>query len=84
MYWSPPLLPLPVTLTLLNDAVPPNELIPARLDETLNGMPEMGTFPIDVFATTFADPFSSNVADEVSVTAAKKDSKPPLLSDVSG
>ena len=84
IYWLPPSPPLPVTLTLLSDAVPPKELIPVRLDETLNGMPEIGTFPIDVFATTSAVPLSSNVADEVSVTAAKKDSKPPLLSEVNG
>ena len=82
--WFPPLPPLPVILTLLSVAEPPNELIPFRLESTLNGMPEMGTFPMEVLATTFAVPSRPKLTDEVSVTEAKNWSKAPLFREVNG
>ena len=67
-YWFPPEPPLPVTEILLREASPPNWLIPARLDGTLNAMPAIGTFPIVVLAVTSAVPFSVKTVWEVSVT----------------
>ena len=84
MYWSPPLPPLPVTVTLLNEAVPPKEFMPDRVESTSKGMPEIGTLPMEVFATTSAVPFNSKDTDDVSVTAAKNASNAPSSSAVSG
>ena len=51
---------------------------------TLKGMPEIGTFPIDVFPTTFAVPSRSNATESVFVTAEKNAAKAPSLRDFSG
>ncbi len=45
--------------------------IPLRSDVTLNKMPEIGTLPMDVFATIFAVPCKPSETDDVSVTAVK-------------
>lgn len=84
MYWLPPEPPLPVTEMLLRGALPPNWLMPARDDGTLNAMSAIGTFPIDVLAVTSAVPFSVKTDWEVSVTCWNKVCMAPSLTDTRG
>lgn len=50
----------------------------------MKGIPEIGTFPIAVFATTLADPLSSRSADASSVVTLSNCWKAPLLTDTRG
>ena len=54
------------------------------MELTSNGMPAIGTLPIDVFAVTSAVPLRSKVAELLSVTSANIASKAASLSDTSG
>lgn len=84
MYSFPPFPPLPVIVTPFKAAVPPKELIPARLVVTLNGMLAMGTSPIGVRAVTSADPDNPKLAVLVSVTAWNSCWNAALLVEVRG
>jgi hypothetical protein len=83
MYSLPFVPPLPTTVTLEREVVPPKPFKPASEVETLKGMPEMGMSPMAVFAVTFAEPSSSKLTDAVSVTAAKNALNAASLTDCS-
>lgn len=54
------------------------------MELTSNGIPEIGTSPMDVFAVTLAVPLRSKVAELLSVTSANIASNAASLSDTRG
>lgn len=58
--------------------------VPAKLDVTLKGMPEIGTSPILVFAVTLVVPLKSKLSEAVRVTSANMASNASSFKAVKG